>query len=68
MFYNKNIEISLNKCSSKYIIISNKCKGDICMENIKMELVELIKKIDDEKILNRIKHVVLGVRSNKKGA
>lgn len=38
------------------------------MENIKMELVELIKKIDDEKILNRIKHVVLGVRSNKKGA
>lgn len=36
------------------------------MENIKMELIELIKKIDDEKILNRIKHVVLGVRSNKK--
>lgn len=36
------------------------------MENIKMELIELIKKIDDEKILNRIKFVVLGARSNKK--
>lgn len=36
------------------------------MENIKMELIELIEKIDDEKILNRIKHVVLGVRNNKK--
>lgn len=38
------------------------------MENIKMELIELIGKIDDEKILNRIKHVLLGVRNNKKGA
>lgn len=39
------------------------------MENIKMELIELIEKIDDEKILNRIKLVVLGARSNnKKGA
>lgn len=36
------------------------------MENSKMELIELIKKIDDEKILNRIKLVVLGARSNKK--
>lgn len=36
------------------------------MENIKMELVELIKNIDDEKILNRIKLVVLGARNNKK--
>ena len=36
------------------------------MENIKMELIELIEKIDDEKILNRIKLVVLGTRSNKK--
>lgn len=41
-------------------------KGDVCMENIKMELIELIKKIDDEKILNRIKFVVLGARNNKK--
>lgn len=38
------------------------------MENIKMELIESIKKIDDEKILNRIKFVVLGARNNKKGA
>lgn len=36
------------------------------MENIKMELVELIKKIDDEKILNRIKLVAMGVISQKK--
>lgn len=36
------------------------------MENIKRELVELIKKIDDEKILNRIKLVVMGVISQKK--
>ena len=39
------------------------------MENIKRELVELIKKIDDEKILNRIKLVAMGViRQKKKGA
>lgn len=39
------------------------------MENIKMELIELIElieEIDDEKILNRIKLVVLGIRRNKK--
>lgn len=36
------------------------------MKDSKMELLELIEKIDDEKILNRIKHVVLGVRNNKK--
>lgn len=34
--------------------------------NIKMELIELIEEIDDEKILNRIKLVVLGTRINKK--
>lgn len=31
-----------------------------------MELIELIEEIDDEKILNRIKLVVLGIRRNKK--
>ena len=36
------------------------------VENIKMELIELIEEIDDEKILNRIKLVVLGIRRNKK--
>ena len=36
------------------------------MENIKRELVELIEKIDDAKILNRIKFVVLGaIKKNK---
>lgn len=36
------------------------------MESSKMELIELIKRIDDEKVLNRIKLVVLGTRNNKK--
>lgn len=36
------------------------------MGNIKMELIELIEEIDDEKILNIIKLVVLGTRRNKK--
>lgn len=35
------------------------------MENIKRELVELIEKIDDAKILNRIKLVVLGAINKK---
>lgn len=36
------------------------------MENIKMELVELIKNIDDEKILKNLKFYVSGCILNKK--
>lgn len=36
------------------------------MENIKRELVELIKKIDDEKILKNLKFYVAGYILNKK--
>lgn len=36
------------------------------MENIKRELVELIKKIDDEKLLNKMRFVILGYLSNEK--
>lgn len=36
-----------------------------CMKNTKMQLIELIEKIDNEKVLNRIKYVLLGVKDNK---
>lgn len=36
------------------------------MKNIKMELVELIEKIDDEKILKNLKFIVSGYILNKK--
>ena len=45
---------------------SSKCRGDVCMKNIKMELLELIEKIDDEKLLNKIRFVILGCLINKK--
>lgn len=35
------------------------------MKNTKMQLIELIEKIDNEKVLNRIKYVLLGVKDNK---
>lgn len=41
-------------------------KGDVCMENIKMELIELIKKIDDEKLLKSLKVIISGYIINKK--
>lgn len=36
------------------------------MENIKMELIELIEKIDDEKFLKKLKFIVVGYILNKK--
>ncbi len=36
------------------------------MKNIKMELIELIEKIDDEKILKNLKFYVSGYILNKK--
>ena len=36
------------------------------MENIKMELLELIEKIDDEKFLKKLKFIVVGYILNKK--
>ena len=36
------------------------------MENIKMELVELIKNIDNEKFLKKLKFIVVGYILNKK--
>ena len=36
------------------------------MKDIKMELLGLIEKIDDEKLLNKMRFVILGYLSNEK--
>ena len=58
LFYNINVQINA--------VFYNKYRGGVCMKDIKMELLGLIEKIDDEKLLNKMRFVILGYLSNEK--
>lgn len=49
-----------------YNLLLINTKGAVCMEKTRTELVELIKKIEDEKLLNNLKLIVSGYILNEK--